>query len=345
MESIILFEKDEKHLEFTLNSYVAKQELNLYSFYNVIDEINFNAPELVHTKFDDLISKIKIFDDLQLKDTFKEIFYSFSDNVFKFSINNETKLIDQTKYMNEMNNYTHLFNIFNYIWNSNFDNKIIALGTGDFYKQALPNFVINDININNKKYEIILIDPCEDGFGCPEYKSLEEFLKPLINDLSKIKITFISCFCSNYSLYLSLFNLINLIDKCIIINTIGTGHKIENETSELNKFINFMKINHNDFYEQFILTNRLIYYFATGLKFIYFNNNEQIFIGIRLNLKTLNCKHKEEDKVCELDFFDYNDLLTNNYVNFKLDDSEIKIKYLKYKMKYLNLKKLLYPNN
>lgn len=346
MESMVLFTKDEKQLEFIYNSYSAKNDLNLYSFYEVVEEIEkFDKPELVHTKFDELINSIKLFDDLPLKDTFKEKFYSFSDNVFNFLTNNKTVSIDITKYMTELNNYIRLDNLLNYGWDTGFDNKIIALGTGDFYKQALPNFVINDINNNNQKYEIILIEPCDDGFGCPEYKSMEEFLKPLINDLSKIKITFISSYCSNYALYSSLFNLINLINKCTVINTIGTGHKLDKETEELNKFISFMKINHTDFYRDFILTNKLIYYFATGLKFIYFNNNEERFNGIKISLDTFNCKHKETDKVCELDLFDTNDLLTNNYNNFKLYGSETKRKYLKYKMKYLNLKKLLYPNN
>jgi hypothetical protein len=76
---------------------------------------------------------------------------------------------------------------------------------------------------------------------------------------------------------------------------------------------------------------------ATGLKFIYLNTQKEEFESKRPNSDP-NCQHKGELKVCELDKFNSEDLYNNNFSGFHQ-------KYLKYKAKYLALKKLFNPNN
>ena len=70
------------------------------------------------------------------------------------------------------------------------------------------------------------------------------------------------------------------------------------------------------------------------------NTLKQEFEGHRLEFKT-NCERNKEKRHCELDVFDDNDIYNNNYEKIILKISEeFKQKYLKYKSKYLMLKKI-----
>jgi hypothetical protein len=240
----------------------------------------------------------------------------------------------------------------NNIWDTNFDNKVFCLGTGDFYKQAFPNFVINKIT-SGDKIEIILFDDCnDDGFGCPD--SFDEWLKFLTKEpilltkenLANLKITVIKQKISVYALIYSLIDNITSISKCFIIDTISTGHTLKSSIDYINKINTFLKEHHKIFYNEYILENKLIYYLSTGKKIILFNKDKQEFEGYPLEFET-NCKRKEENKYCELDFFDNDDIYNNNYQKIinKISGRDSKQKYLKYKSKYLMLKKLLNPYN
>ena len=373
IENISFIEKIE-NISFIYTEYSHDQiKLNYNLFFDFDSDFNFILKKEAYPDMFDLkyfIKSIKLFKNQNINESFYDIIKIYaknSYNLYKYYIEDQHYISKYTK-MNPTDfcntlltsfhkNYTesiidliYFYNLLDFRWDINFENKIIVIGIGDFYKQAFPNFLINDINNFNKKYEIIIIDGClEVGFGCPSYNAIKIFINEVIHKqkISNIKITVIKLNVDNYSIYYSLINKIDEISKCIIINTIGTGHHLDDEIIDLNYFINTIKNNHFDFYQQNILTHKIIYYLATGKKFCYFDNDKENFDGFHLK-KSMNCLHKKENKYCELDFFNDCDLLSNNYKEFNLQKIENKthrIKYLKYKSKYLMLKKLFNKNN
>ncbi len=367
----VLFSKEEQNLAFTFNKYYLNAENNdiKYEKYMTYDDETFETkilPEFEYTSLREFppIANVKLFADSNsyIGSKFNQLLPSFVNCSHHFNStrypNQDQQSLYQKNYLESIIRFFNIFNLLESIWDTNFDNKVFALGTGDFYKQAFPNFVINNINNLNKKYEIILIETCGDkGFGCPnKYDEFHSFLSTLIpNKLSNIKITLISCEMSELPLYFSLKEKIASISKCYIINTIGTGHKITDELLNMNTLKNILKTYETAFYNNYILTNKIIYYFATGTKIIYLNTREEKFVGSQIKTPN-NCKHKNQDKICELDLFNDQDISENNYENITqriayLDSvnsdakNDAKRKYLKYKSKYLMLKKSLNPNN
>ncbi len=360
MSTLNLFNKEEVIGDFVYETYSAIKQVEGFSFAGLTDmDEDTYMPSLkqsvLHTNpvidvFNITgINQVNLFsggqqlsiENLNQKiNEYKNIFwerYLSDEKVQK----QEKTLKDQNMlsgYLNNIINFVYTYSALNNIWDTSFDNKVLSIGIGDFYKQTLPNFVINDINSSNKKYHFIIIEPCGDSFGCPDFETVKEFFKSHIpNKLSNIKVSLLKLESTPLIIFLSLLNLINLITKCFIIDTVGTGHSEKDTINEMNIINCIIKKSFRQFYDQNFKTSKLIYYVATGFKFIYLNTIKERFESKRPNSEP-NCQHKEKLKLCELDKFNDTDLYNNNF-------SEFQQKYLKYKAKYLALKKLLNPNN
>jgi len=359
---IILFDKIMNTGDFIFNTYISKPNFKESQFID-LDEENYimTLKPIIQN-----ITKFPIVDDRKIK-LFEDSLDNINDNQnFNLKLNDFTnKALElynilfgvsnsSINYVSSVIYFLNTYNLLNNIWDTNFNIKVFCLGTGDFYKQAFPNFVINKIK-SGHKIEIILFDDCnDDGFGCPD--SFNEWLKFLTKEpilltkenLANLKITVIKQKISVYTLIYSLIDKITSISKCFIIFTISAGHTLISLIDYINKINTFLKKSDKIFYDEYILGNKLIYYLSTGSKIILFNKEKQEFEGYQIGYEfKTNCKRKEVNMVCELDFFDDDDIYNNNYQKIinKISGRDSKQKYLKYKSKYLMLKKLLNPYN
>lgn len=344
---------DEETYEMTLKPII--QNITKFPTSTIVDETSKTKTE-EKTKTED--RKIKLFEDSLDNINDNQIFNSklneFTNKALELNNKLYTSSNSPINYVSDVIYFLNTYNLLNNIWDTSFNNKVFCLGTGDFYKQAFPNFVINKIK-SGHKFEIILFDDCEDTYGCPDsFNEWLEFLtmEPVLltkQNLANLKITIIKQKISIYGLIYSLIDKITSISKCFIIDTIATGHLLTSSVDKINKINTFLKEHHKIFYDEYILKNKLIYYFSTGKKIILFNKDKQEFEGYPLEYELFktNCKRKEDNRYCELDFFDDDDIYNNNYQKIikKLSTGDSKQKYLKYKSKYLMLKKLLNPYN
>jgi hypothetical protein len=365
MNKLVLFNETIQSENFTYGTYEGT-EISNYEFFDEDEETfdfflkNSVKPDV---PFDILsilnVSEITLLNDSQnLADSInfkinavKNMFWQLSEIIVDSRNNSKIDLakitLDKSNiYILNITNYFMLNELISYITDSIFNNLLIALGTGEFYKQAFPNFIINDICQNDKKYHILLIDYCESnsdvGFGCPQYIKIKEFLLEHIpsDKLNNIKVSFIKMKTLLLPLFLSITNVIDLVSKCFIIDTIGTGHLLLDELNKLNIIVDVIK---DTQIFSLLLENKIVYYFATGNKFIYFDITQRKFIGKKAK-GIMNCKKGIINRVCELDYLDDNQLLLNSFPDFDIRYAdffeEMKKKYLKYKSKYLKLKKL-----
>lgn len=369
MSNLVLFNETIHTENFTYGTYEGTK-ISMYAFFDEDDvtyEYTLKNSLRPYVPCDILsilgVSEIKLLKDSQnLADSINEkinavknMFWQLSEIIIdskKYDKRPSEEMITLDKsniYIQNMTDYFMLNELISYITDSIFNNLLITLGTGDFYKQAFPNFIINDICHNDKKYHILLIDYCEseseEGFGCPQYIKIKEFLLEHIpvDKLKNIKVSFIKMKTLLLPLFLSITSVIDLVSKCFIIDTIGTGHVLLDEINKLNIVVRVIR---DTQIFSLLVENKIVYYLATGNKFIYFDLTQRKYIGKKAK-GIFNCKKGIQDKVCELDYLDDNQLLLNSFPDFDIryaeyfeENGEMKKKYLKYKSKYLKLKKL-----
>jgi len=381
-----LFTKVERNEGFVYNEFITiindkSNYLKLMNYANNANLQNENIDEKINCFCkqikDDLLhqdSKITLFDgfEVQLNDPFFEELKTYTKSASLYFGQWLDKIIIS---------YFYSSSLFNRLFDDRFKNKLFVLGPGNFYKEIFPDFVIKDIKDNNSFYEITIIEACgnpDDPFetwGCPKYEALKNVVKDLLpNNSNNVKINnILNSPIENYELLYLLNKKTNKdIVKSTIINTIPRGGHLEPIINRLNILYEFIKTNHTDLYKR-ITINNVIYYVATGSKFIFFNVKEGRFNGFKFSslVDTIpNCTNKYDPEYnpefgdtytfCELDALDPNDLLTNNFDRFqikykKLIQEQSKpneplhvivggnrnmfyIKYLKYKSKYLKLK-------
>jgi len=250
-----------------------------------------------------------------------------------------------------ISSFTQIWNLFYRIFKNEIKNKLIVLGPGNFMEQCIPQFVINDILSTNKVYDIYLIDPCDEGWGCPTIDLLIGYLRSKLGDnydekISNFKITHLSLTIELYPLFYTIYCLNEPDMKTIIYDTIGTGHKGSEELNKYNLILNSLqKITNNDFINLLISKN-IVAYMGSGPKFIYFNNKDKNFkLEGTNNLK--NCSTSGGAlRDCPLSKFPIDCILNNNFDDFdfkpyKTSEGGYYNKYMKYKLKYLKLKSTL----
>lgn len=226
---------------------------------------------------------------------------------------------------------------FEYIKTNNYNTKnlLIVRGGGDRIDQNIPDFA------RKNDFFIILIESCS-GWGCPDERLCNLFSEEGIsNKILHLKGTL------NFS-HILLWNLFdyfnNPIKKHIIIDTVSylTG---------ITEYILFKNIIKDKFYDA-----NTHYFYSTGAG-IYFYNQYDIKRGsinnyiTELNYKGLGKCDNNDNYHCPLNSITFNELYDLNnelldkftpVIRYKLNCEKFSgyfSKYLKYKNKYIQLKK------
>jgi hypothetical protein len=338
--SDFLFLKNETFNNFKFNVYEIAKNIDIEKFFDDNYMLKDEIPSIENNYISKNNDIKKLFEnEININnDGIREM----SENIYSlYNIDSDGLL-----YVDNLICYYQLKNILDYVWDENIKNKLISMGIGSFYKQSLPNFIIDDININNKHYELFIFESCNDSFGCPDLKGIEELLiKYIPEKISNIKINIIKINCYIYPLFCYLFSKINNNTKCYIIDTIGTGSSLDTQLRDKNKILQYILKNDIENYKDKLLNDKIIYYLATGTKIIFLNKEKNQFEGVHLrsNLDE-NCFHGEIEKKCELDYLNTDNLLNNNIKaslgNLIQSGGDYYKKYIKYKQKYLNLKQI-----
>ena len=334
MENSELFGFDEDTYSFNINASKFnpnKFDLDINNYFNFRE--NFNL--LSDVKYPIDIFKNLISDNLT---TLQKIIISDTKN--------NDKIINL--YMQKILNFIEIIGLLSHLYTNKNTKKFLVTGTGNFMNQIIPNFIFDDIIENNIDYEIFIFESCaeQDGFGCPTNTEIYNFIKNKEKEKGKkinmenIKIIHIQNEIYLINIFMFLKKYIIRDNVNIICDTIGTGDPLEYELSKINnEYINFMNL--DDLYNKHI-----IYYMATGSKFIYFDTLQKKFININVE-KLYNCEYKTNRKACPLDAINYKNVLNNDPTEdikkslISAGGNKYYQKYNKYKLKYLQLKNKL----
>jgi len=257
------------------------------------------------------------------------------------------------KYMLESREQIFVYYLLKCIIKVEFPRKYIVAGPGSFINQIIPLFIINDINQNNTKWQIIIFgynnitrngSNRDCSFGCiGDY--VKEYIKTKINQ-DKIKNLDILYIDHGYPekrtdmeiSFIIMPFLESAFEKLIINDTLGGAQTI-----------NYDKVFYRipNIYSSYVNINKIIFYNNIGgINLLYFDNHKKEWKKFKKIPKDNNCNRNyllpEYDTKCILDSVTIDDVLNNRFSI--LDDEESKKggyyeKYLKYKDKYLKLKK------
>lgn len=218
-------------------------------------------------------------------------------------------------YRNHFLQFTTLFNLFRTIVTmGDYINKFIVYGSGNNYAQILPDFIVNDIKEYGKKYEIFIIEDCnDDNFGCPSDIQLDKILKQKHIDSSLIKFHHIKEKVNLLSIWCILTYICRGTGLTFITSdTIGTGDEMEKIIYKYNNvYIEYKKFCDTNSFENKINLNNLVNYMTAGNKFIYFNNKTEKYVGFQVN-GLVNCSSGRQRMFCPLNILDKSQI--NNFI-------------------------------
>lgn len=307
-----------------------------------------NPENLELDTYDCWYNKIQLWDNCDIS---CNNFISNLKSIIPLISNGFPDLIAINNYYKSIRSFTEIWNLFSQIYDNDFTNKFFVLGSGDFIEQIFPKFMIDHVIETNAKYEIYIIEPCEDAFGCPNFDELYDKLKEKLGSnqtkLKNFKINHLVVFIDKPSLFYTIYKLNKVNNKNIIYDTIDTGGNKDRQLNNYNSsLVYFNNITANDF-QNCLINGKINIYFGTGLSFIYYDKIAKIFKLVRFNsLKLRNCEYNKEKKDCPLNEFPLDRILNNDFHDFDFTPYQASAggyynKYLKYKAKYLQLKSTL----
>ncbi len=347
--------ENQKYKELEYNLYYLNEEwrnktmLTDYPELCGLDEDTYlcdiNKAKFNPTNFDEDIDNYYVFKD-KFKLTNEE---PFDKNFFKTVICDNmdifAKYIGENKSNSDINHYVdtikvsiEIIGLLKYLYDNKIKKKFFILGPANKKEQIIPKFIFEEINKNNECYEIYVFEPCdtEGGWGCPTSKEIYEYINSNLEDKSKIsniKIFHIKNFIMDIILFMFLKVILGVYNDTtnIICNVIGTGHSLNDETIKIKKLKIFN-------IEECIIEGKIIWFYAVGGKLIWYDKEKRDFTCINIPL-TNPCRYSP------LNCINYENILNNNITSeiikeLSQEAGKYYKKYLKYKAKYLKLKKL-----
>lgn len=277
----------------------------------------------------------------------------------KYNEDNKLDIYTLNKYMLQSTETIFAYYLLKCVIKIEFPKKYIIAGPGNFINQIIPLFIINDINTNNAKWQIIIFgnnDITNEPHG--SYGNIGDYVKEYIKtkiSKDKIKNLDILAIDQGYSYnrgmevsYLFLPFIESQFEKLILNDTLGRSPF--NKKDSIIDY-NIIKYIIPDIIETYINTNKIIYYNNSyGSRVDYYNKElqEWNFYEIKYD-KNNNCNQNyllaEYDKKCALDDVPLDVVLNNEFSILDAEKSKkggYYEKYLKYKMKYVSLKKLYF---
>jgi hypothetical protein len=272
----------------------------------------------------------------------------------KYIEDNNLDIYKLNKYMLEVTDTIFAYFLLKLVIKIEFPKKYIVAGPGNNFNQIIPLFIINDINNNNAKWQIIIFgynDITNDEIASWGNigDNVKEYIKTKISK-DKIKNLDIIAIDHGYSYnrgmevsYLFLPFIESQFEKLIFNDTLGRG---ENQKSTLIDY-NIIKYIIPDILETYVNTNKIIFYNNSyGFGVDYYNKEllewkfYQIF-NYNCNKNYLKKINDEYDAKCVLDSVPLDIVLNNGFSILDTEKSKkggYYKKYLKYKMKYISLK-------